>query len=293
MKQDDSPLSLTALRDGETLRRLVDRLQEGIYITNTRGDILDANPAFLEMLGITSLDELRQLTAGDLLVDPEKRRQERAVLERDGSVRDWELAIRRPDGEVRWVLDTAYAVTDPASRDVLYHGILVDITRLKRMEERLRTAVVRDELTRCHNRRFLSQLAAELDPSDQPWSAVVIDIDHFKSFNDRFGHQAGDEILVAVARFLRRHVRAEDHVFRIGGDEFLLVLSAADEATAREIVHRLDEHAPHLAPVQLSAGWATRRGLETLEATIGRADRQLYAIRLDRRGGPRRRRSSR
>ncbi|MBI1722449.1 MAG: EAL domain-containing protein [Gemmatimonadetes bacterium] len=123
---------LRSLSDAETLRALVGNLREGIYVSNVKGDVLDANPAFLEMIGVTSLEELRHYTAPDLFVDPQRRAVELELLARDGAVREFEFQIRRPDGEVRTVLDACTAVRDPDSDETLFHGILVDITERER-----------------------------------------------------------------------------------------------------------------------------------------------------------------
>jgi PAS domain-containing protein len=69
------PVPLSSLGDAETLRALVMGLREGVYITNIKGDVLDANQAFLEMVGVASLAELRALNAYDLFVQPERRAQ--------------------------------------------------------------------------------------------------------------------------------------------------------------------------------------------------------------------------
>src|SRR5579859_7690218 len=84
-----------SLHDSQSLRELVENLHEGIYVTNRDGEILDANPAFLEMIGVASIEEARALTAKELLVDPAERDRELEFLDRDGSVRDFELRIRR------------------------------------------------------------------------------------------------------------------------------------------------------------------------------------------------------
>ncbi|MGH9576848.1 MAG: PAS domain-containing protein, partial [Terriglobales bacterium] len=98
-----------SLNDAEGLRELVRRLKEGIYITDQRGVILDANPAFVRMLGAASLEELRGRNIQEFLLDPSARRHEHEVLDREGSVREFELQIQRPDGPIATVIDTAYA----------------------------------------------------------------------------------------------------------------------------------------------------------------------------------------
>jgi diguanylate cyclase (GGDEF)-like protein/PAS domain S-box-containing protein len=269
------------LSDPETLRGLVRNLREGIYITNAAGEILDANPAFLEMFGVTSLEELRALHAQDLIVDPAQRDAETRLLERDGAVRDVEFQIRRPDGVIRTVLDTCYAVEDEATGEVLYHGMLIDISRRKELERQLRELSVRDPLTWTYNRHYLAQVERTLEAeTGATWGAIVVDIDHFKEINDRLGHGAGDEVLVRLGRFLVQRVRLEDSVIRIGGDEFLVLLAGVHADSTEEIASRLREVAPVSAPVSFSLGWAVRRRGESVQQTISRADRQLIQMRI-------------
>src|ERR1700675_4673980 len=101
------------LSDPDALRELFYRLQEGIYITNQKGEIQDANPAMLEIFGVRSLRQLQKLRVADLLVDPRSHAKEMELLHRKGSVQKYELQIRRPDGLVRTVIDTAHATRDP------------------------------------------------------------------------------------------------------------------------------------------------------------------------------------
>jgi len=282
-----------SLKDPWTLGEFVRNLQEGVYITTIGGRILDANPAFLRMFGVRSLAELRQYTAEQLVVKAERRQEELAAIAKDGSVRDFELEIRRPDGEVRTVLDTAYQVIDPENGETLYHGILIDITERTQLEQQLLRAALRDPLTGCFNRRFLGDMERALDPQEQAWGAIVIDIDDFKDYNDRYGHHIGDRVLMRVSRFLLSLVRAEDAVIRIGGDEFLLLLIGSTPEATAEVAHRLRKTGPGAVPVSVSVGWAVRRPGESLEDTIRRADRQLIQIRVRERQPLSRRREGR
>ncbi len=254
-------------------------LQEGVYITTADGRILDANPAFIRMFGVATLADLQGLRAGELLVDPKRRTEELTILAKEGAVREFELEIRRPDGDVRTVLDTAYQVHDRETGEVLYHGILIDITDRKELERQLFRAVLRDPLTGCCNRRFLLEREVELERAGLSWGVIVIDIDHFKRYNDRYGHDVGDRVLVRVARFLMGMVRADDAVVRIGGDEFLLLLTGESVASTEEVALRTGSGGAEAVPVTLSYGWAVRERGETLEETIRRADRKLILVR--------------
>jgi diguanylate cyclase (GGDEF)-like protein/PAS domain S-box-containing protein len=269
------------LNDPDIVREFVRNLREGIYISSTDGRILDANPAFLEMVGVGSLDELANVRAQALVVDPEQRRRELELLERDGTVREFELLIRRTDGELRTVLDTTYVFSDPVTGERRYHGILVDITARKKLESQLIELSIRDPLTGCYNRRFLgdAQKRMQARPEEQ-WGCIFIDIDHFKQYNDRHGHQAGDDVLVKMSRFLMRQVRAEEAVIRIGGDEFVILLQRDAGTHTQAVAKRLQVAALRTAPVPFSLGWAVRDSGETMERMLGRADANLLEVRV-------------
>jgi diguanylate cyclase (GGDEF)-like protein/PAS domain S-box-containing protein len=284
-----------SLQDPETLRLLIQNLREGVYITNEAGEILDANPACLEIFGVSSVEELRSYRAQDLFADPGQRIQELALLASEGEVREIELTFRRPDGEERTVLDSCHAMRDAKTGQILYHGILIDISGRKQLESRDHEASLRDPLTGCYNRRFLGEVQKRLS-AFETWGTIVVDVDNFKEYNDDFGHQAGDEVLIKVSRFLQLNARSEDAVVRMGGDEFLLLLLGASAHYVSEVGQRLRLTAAEQGIPSFSLGWATRHGTESLERTIDHADRELLQIRLfERRSrqkrlrGPRRR----
>lgn len=284
-----------SLQDPETLRLFIENLREGVYITNEAGEILDANPACLEILGVPTVEELRRHRAQDLFADPAQRDREMELLADAGEVRELELTLRRPDGEERTVLDSCHVMRDAETGQLLYHGILIDISGRKQLESRFHEASLRDPLTGCYNRRFLGEIQKRPSAFDT-WGTIVVDVDNFKEFNDDFGHQAGDEVLIKVSRFLQLNARSEDAVIRMGGDEFLLLLLGASARYVAEVGQRLRLTAAEQDIPSFSVGWATRHGTESLERTIDHADRELLQIRLfERRSrqkrlrGPRRR----
>lgn len=278
--------NIRSLDDPETLKLLIRSIGEGIYVTDSQGRILDANAAFLEIFGMSSLEELQRYEVPQLLANPERRKEELSILANEGSVREFELEIVRPDGLRRTVLDTTYQVKDPQTGEVAYHGVLFDITRRKELEDRLREQLTRDSLTGCYNRRFLLDLEEEYRRSGETrWGAIFIDIDHFKSYNDRHGHASGDQVLQRMARFLMREVRQEEPVIRLGGDEFLIVLGGENSRRTPAIAERLRQAAARSAPVAFSLGWAMREGEETFEQTIERADHVLINVRVLSRSG--------
>jgi diguanylate cyclase (GGDEF)-like protein len=110
--------------------------------------------------------------------------------------------------------------------------------RLETAREELQQAAITDPLTGCHNRRFLDQVIdRELQRHARfslPLSLLFVDVDRFKAVNDSLGHDAGDRVLQYVARFLKRHIREADYVFRYGGDEFLVMITCTGEEARRK-----------------------------------------------------------
>ena len=153
--------------------------------------------------------------------------------------------------------------------------------------ERLEALLFEDPLTGLSNRRFiLTQLAGAVSAArrhDRPLSIAVIDIDHFKAVNDEHGHAAGDRVLAAVAGAMREHLRAEDQLGRLGGEEFLALLPDADAPAAASAAEKLRTavaaqavaYEGHDLNVTISVGWAAWEG-EVPDEFLRRADEALY-----------------
>jgi two-component system cell cycle response regulator len=147
---------------------------------------------------------------------------------------------------------------------------------------RLESLIREDPLTGLSNRRFiLTQLAGMVSGArrhGRPLSIAIVDLDHFKSINDEHGHQTGDDVLTAAVGAMRRRLRAEDQLGRLGGEEFLVLLPDTGADAAPVVADSLrGEVAGAAAPVAVtaSAGVATWEG-EAPEELLRRADQALY-----------------
>ena len=159
----------------------------------------------------------------------------------------------------------------------------------------LRQQSVRDPLTSLFNRRYLEEtLTLETERAKRdvaPFSIIMLDLDHFKRFNDTHGHEAGDAVLQTVGRFLQRHVRSGDIACRYGGEEFTMVLPGAGSQEALQRAEQLCEgvralrvefKGQNLGPLTLSAGIATYPDQgETGEHVQQAADAALYAAKAE------------
>jgi|GEM_PF-1985940 len=128
---------------------------------------------------------------------------------------------------------------------MLATGFLISyqLERMKKEKEKFKETTLKDQLTGLRNYGyFINRLYEErvkADKEDKELSLIMIDIDHFKNFNDRFGHQAGNEVLKKVARLIESNVRAQDIVCRYGGEEFAVILPGTSLKKAFEIAERI------------------------------------------------------
>jgi diguanylate cyclase (GGDEF)-like protein len=159
-----------------------------------------------------------------------------------------------------------------------------------KLQDVLRYQAIRDPLTGLYNRRFMLETfereVYRMKRKEASLNVVMLDLDHFKSFNDTFGHSAGDDLLKAMGNLLLHHVRKGDVACRYGGEEFTLIFpeTSLDTACARveELRCRVEEFRPkylgeNLGSVTVSMGVAAypEHG-ETPEALLKAADRALY-----------------
>jgi diguanylate cyclase (GGDEF)-like protein len=170
-----------------------------------------------------------------------------------------------------------------------------DEARAEAARERLRAQALaqsaeQDPLTGLANRRHferrIGELLAHEGAADRPLALALLDVDHFKQINDRFGHPAGDAVLVGLAQLLRENMRGGDVLARLGGEEFVIVLPDTPLGRAREVCERLRERVERRA-------WPECQGLGRVTASIGlaltpplelavlmqRADQALYAAK--------------
>ncbi len=217
---------------------------------------------------------------------------DRRVL--DGEVMESVSYAVPVQGESRHFAGVRFPIPGPDGNPVGVCGFAVDVTERIELAKKLEKLATTDPLTGLANRRkFDEHLAAELARaarSGAPLTLVLCDVDYFKRYNDRYGHQAGDACLVEVGRALEGVVRRPaDLAVRHGGEEFALVLPDTAEEGATKIADRVCAAVRELAlehagnegrgVVTLSAGVATIRGAWTFDEIVGLADRALYAAK--------------
>jgi diguanylate cyclase (GGDEF)-like protein/PAS domain S-box-containing protein len=236
-----------ALRNAERrYRSLFDNAIEGVFRTSPDGRYLDANPALARIYGFgTPLELMNTLSdiSIQLYADPDRRQAFIEAIRTKGSVSGFESQIRRHDGRLIWISENARAVHDDAGRLVCYEGTVEDVTELREYKERIERQAQLDDLTGLANRALLrerlQQAVRDATGSDARFALVLVDLDRFKFINDSLGHHAGDELLCVMARRLLSCAPPGTTVARVGGDEFVLLVPDADEASARTLTRAI------------------------------------------------------
>jgi diguanylate cyclase (GGDEF)-like protein len=284
---------------------VLEHVSDAIFVMDAAGILLDVNPAGVRLARALDPDlppALVGLPTRRLVPHSKGRRiltdGQHHVKRADGAM-DLDLRISelsdadgRLLGRVVVVRDVTELNTQRRELATVNGQLVQQLETIDRLRHELAEQAVRDDLTGLHNRRhLLAQLELELARarSDDTWlSAVLLDIDHFKSVNDTFGHAVGDDLLAATARALSASLRAGDTVARYGGEEFVILLPGTPygdalrtaEALRRQCATVLVDSRYGPVSTTVSAGVATFpvcgwTGGELLQA----ADEALYAAK--------------
>ncbi|PLY17053.1 MAG: sensor domain-containing diguanylate cyclase [Sedimenticola sp.] len=155
----------------------------------------------------------------------------------------YDTRIKAGEGQYRWVEVIGNAHFDTNGLPTLLAGIAIDIIDRKKEEEKLREAASVDPLTGVMNRRAFATrmegLIREARDNSQPLSLLMIDIDHFKVVNDRWGHHVGDQVLIHMTAIINKMLRKKDFFARYGGEEFVVILPGVDKELSLQIGDRI------------------------------------------------------
>ena len=305
---DGSPSAAQEL--SERLIFVLEGAELGIWDWNiVTGEVL-FNLRWAEMLGY-SLDEIRpHVSSWEILVHPDDMalvmEQLTAHLEGRTPYYRTEHRMLHKDGHWVWILDRGKVVSRAEDGGPLRAcGTHMDLTERKRLEheveaqqrllaeanQKLAQLADTDDLSGIGNRRsFQKHIENEFGRFARygtPLSIALLDVDHFKPYNDSFGHLAGDELIRQVAQLLRQSLRETDTVFRYGGEEFVLIMPSTDAAQASASIERIrisfEAWTWPNRPVTVSAGVATAQATGSardqswsVTRLLERADKALY-----------------
>jgi len=280
-------------------RTLVESSSELIALLDVEGRFVFANRASRQFLGFDP-SELRGRQIHDVLgLEPGPGGtcpDATELCQRDMS---HELQARSKAGETIDLRLSTVPIVDREANVQAVVAVLSDSSEAVATCRRFERLAHEDELTKLPNRRrFLAQLEGHLSERSPKGSGalLILDLDHFKEVNDRFGHPAGDAVLREVAIRLLERVRPPEYLARLQGDEFALLLPGADLERARVVAERLKASilSPPIKVARGSVALSACVGVATIEADrsigepMGRADASLHEAKRQA-GGPRRR----
>lgn len=278
------------LRESEqNFRRLFDSLQDVYYRTNAQGVVQHVGPGVRRVLGYEP-HEIEGRTAESYYPQSSDRDAFKAAILADGEVSDFPGQMVRRDGQVIDISISSHALYDHAGNFAGVEGIYRDVTQRKNLERELQRLATTDMLTGIANRRAFLETAesayAHSCHSGEPLTLLMLDLDHFKTINDRYGHLEGDRALVAFAQAVKSQLRASDAVGRLGGEEFGVLLPLTTLAEGLEAAHRIlqsvralqlsdDTGQAYRITASLGVG-AFRQSDRSLRDMLDRADQALY-----------------
>jgi diguanylate cyclase (GGDEF)-like protein/PAS domain S-box-containing protein len=274
-------------------REFAESLPQVVFEMDLDGTVLFVNKNAGVTLGYSPEEATNTFNALSIIAPEDRERARKRMEERlrgDDDPSPGEYTGLRKDGS-RFPMAVYLRPISLEGRLQGFRGILVDMTRQKELEERLRFYSLHDPLTGLYNRTFFDEELRRLSAGlDDPVGIVICDLDGLKFLNDTMGHSVGDRILAESAHILRKAFRKNDVLARIGGDEFAALLPRCDgnalshivETIFRE-VERHNESNPAL-PLSVSVGYASgNAGEMRIEALFAAADDDMYRAKNDRR----------
>ena len=282
---------IQVLEDSQRLyQEVFNRSVTGIIIVSEQGRIVDVNNATEGMLGYRA-DELRKLSLSDISLPQDRNIDAEMIvdlLEGRRTYYNIEKRYLRSDDILLWVLLTVFAVKQSNGSQSLVI-MLEDISARKSAELHLEYVSTHDSLTDLYNRAFFDQEFHRIQFSQAlPVSIMIVDVDGLKLLNDTKGHEAGDKLIVGVARILKEAFRGDDIVARIGGDEFAAILPETGELDVQHLLARIakcrERHntANPRNAVEFSVGVATSLKGTDAQAVFKLADERMYADKIQR-----------
>lgn len=278
------------LRESErNFRRLFESMQDVYYRTDAQGVVQHVGPGVRRVLGYEP-HEIEGRTAESYYPQSSDRDAFKAAIMAHGEVSDFPGQMVRKDGTVIDISISSHALFDHNGNFAGVEGIYRDVTQRKNLERELQRLATTDMLTGMANRRAFLETAETAyhcaRANGDALTLLMLDLDHFKTINDRFGHLEGDRVLAEFARTIKSHLRASDTVGRLGGEEFGLLLPLTGTAESTEVAARILDAIRALELVDAngqSYRITTSMGAGTLHPSdrslrdlLDRADQALY-----------------
>ncbi len=287
----------SALREAEErFRSAFDFAAIGMALLSEEGQFIRVNRSLCRFLGLNE-HELLAKTFQEI-THPEDLEKDVQYVERilSGEIDHYQMEKRyiHAEGHYVWAILSVSLTTDSETGRPMFISQIQDITDRKAAEAKLADYALRDSLTGLPNRRLLwDRVQHALDRTGRRAESLAVlfmDLDDFKTVNDRFGHSVGDDVLRQVADRLSSIMRSGDTLARLGGDEFVIVCEdLLDGSVLESILHRIDgvmaapvDVGPLRLRISLSTGVALPDPGAGVDDVLAQADRSMYRMKRSR-----------
>lgn len=281
------------------LIKAIEQSPVSVIITDTKGVIEYVNPKFTQLMGYTpeeAVGRTPRIIKGGFLSREFYKEMWTTIL----AGKEWHGVFhnRTKDGSFVWEVASISPIRDADGRVTHFVGVKEDITEIRRLQEQLEHMAQHDQLTGLPNRFLLKdrlqQALLQAKRRESKFAVLYLDLDGFKLVNDTHGHEAGDSVLVEVAKRLLACTRESDTVARLGGDEFTVLMGEIKEEgnverVASLIIKTLSDPialADKTCAIGVSIGIALYpEDGETPDTLLSRADAALYRVKRQGRNG--------
>jgi len=268
------------------LNSIINAMDDPLFFKDKDFNYLGCNEAFLKFVGKTKEDVIGhndfELFSEDMASF--FREMDIRMLEKKEISSNYEW-VKYPNGEKKYLMTQKIPIRYN-EEDVGVLGISRDVTELHLLQQTIKSQLRFDELTKLHNRKSYYERVEELISLKKrygaPLSMIIYDIDNFKSINDNYGHKVGDNVLIKMSELIKSLLRESDYIFRIGGEEFVILLTETNlknaVTVATKICKSVEKDLVHITnvPITISIGLTEVYESDSEETIFKRADDLLY-----------------
>jgi len=288
----------TLFQNNALYRTLLDNLSEGVYFTDTHRRIQYWNKGAERITGFTAEEVMGRCCANNILMHTDLQGKSMcrgfcplSATMKDSQPRSEKLYLHHKEGHRVPVFTTTAAIKDEQGVVVggleTFHDVTTEMSALAQVEQ-LKSQSLLCALTGVGNRRYAEQMLEtkfeEMTRNAATLGLIFIDIDHFKSFNDTYGHKVGDTVLKMVARTLANAMRNYDFLARWGGEEFIAILPNLQKPQLYTFAERLralvEKSSATISQrkliVTISVGAVVAHPGDKIEEMVARADALMY-----------------
>jgi len=282
----------------EFYAKLLDNIYDGVYYVDQNRSITYWNKSAEKITGYTKEEVVGKHCSDNILRHIDESGKELCIngcplweTLHDGRIRDVNVYLHHKKGHRIPINVRVSPIFDENEKivgaiEIFSNKQIDDETRLQ--IEKLKKEVYTDQLTGISNRKYadliINKNLEEHKAVNLPFGLLFLDVDHFKNFNDTYGHKTGDEVLIMVANTVNSALRNFDTVCRMGGEEFIVILPNIDHSSLNKIAERVRvfvekswiEQKSELLKVTVSIGGTMAFETDTASSLIERADRLMY-----------------